>query len=157
MVSVANSMPNVAGMLVCLGATLQLSSVAVFALQSKEQSTIWSVVTAIVLSLLVALTAIARQLYLDDHLQLTPSRNRKSSSTDTEAGSRLPLSSPRPPSRSSSMSSHSGKYIPDYGLDCDSESDDYGADVQHARADWTDRVLDGLIHSPLLDESRTHR
>ncbi|KAF6767221.1 hypothetical protein PSEUBRA_003324 [Kalmanozyma brasiliensis GHG001] len=66
-------------------------------------------------------------------------------------GARTPSTCP------SSVSSHGGRYVPDYGLDSDTESDYMKRGIKHPHADWTDRVLDGLIHSPLLDEPKLHR
>ncbi|CDS81939.1 uncharacterized protein SPSC_00121 [Sporisorium scitamineum] len=146
-----DTLPTVCTIAVCLGAALQVVSLAVYALQSAEKSITYSVVTALTTSLIVTVASIGWNLHLDGHLRRT-SRRSGSGSANTP---HLPVANPgapsRQPSSSSSVSSHGGKYVPDYGLDSDSESADDASGCKRPRPDWMDRVLDRVVRSPLLD------
>ena len=146
------------GFVVCLGAILQLSALAVYAFQSMDKSVFYSVVLTILIASLITIVSVALHLHRDGHL--CPTRRRHHTSKRTKQNPLLPvlpISDQRPPpSTRSSISSHSGKYVPDYGLDSDSDSDQDDPRVQHPHADWTDEVLDGLIRSSLLDMPKRH-
>lgn len=153
--SLLSTLPTVSGIAVCLGAALQLASLTIYALQSPEKSITYSIVTALATSLLITLSSIGWNLHHDGHL--CRARRKPRSKRADAPPYQLPVTNPdAPPSRSSSLSSHSGKYVPDYGLDSDSDSDSsYDEDGKPGhkgpRADWMDRVLDPVVHSPLLD------
>ncbi|SPO29213.1 uncharacterized protein UTRI_06162 [Ustilago trichophora] len=149
--STLDSLPGICGSTVCLGAMIQLITLITSAIQSQESSAKYSVLISILVVLLSTTVLIVTSLYSNGHLCSS------SSSSETRRGrhnsqATLPISDQRPPpSRQSSISSHGGKYVPDYGLDSDTDSDDDNPRAKRPRADWTDEVLDGLIRSPLLD------
>lgn len=150
------SMPTMCGFTTLLGAGAQLASVIAFAVELKEASLIYGMASAVGIALCTSLYGIAQGLRQSDRPS-SARLPRHSRNSAQPAPLPLPVTGRAPPSISSSASSHSGRYVPDYGLDSDSSSDENNSKAWHPRADWTDEVLDGLIRSPLLDMSKPRR
>lgn len=155
---VLDSIPNMCGSMVCLGASAQLVSLPVFALQTSEPAIRYGMLVAVAIAVCTSLFYFGQSLL---HSGLfcfgLPRHHKGRGDQGSQQAPTLPISGRDPPSRTSSTSSHSGKYKPDYGLDSDSDSDGYKPGFRHPRADWTDQTLDGLIRSPLLDMPSSHQ
>ncbi|SPO29886.1 uncharacterized protein UTRI_06162_B [Ustilago trichophora] len=163
--SMLDSLPSICGLTICLGAIIQLVALITSAVQSQESSTRYSVIISILFALVSTSIIILKSLHTNGHLcSSSSSFNNNNNNNNNNTGrckhnsrTTLPISEHRKPpkaqpaSRQSSISSHGGKYVPDYGLDSDTDSDDDNPRAKRPRADWTDQVLDGLIRSPLLD------
>ncbi|SJX65767.1 uncharacterized protein SRS1_16326 [Sporisorium reilianum f. sp. reilianum] len=147
--SLLDTLPTVCAIAVCLGASLQLASLLAYALQSPDNSITYSVLTAFITSLVITLGSIGRKLCVNRQ----PRRTSRKPISNRPNPPHLAVTDPgAAPSRPSSCASwHSGKYVPDYGLDSDSESDDDAPGARRPHADWMDRVLDRVVRSPLLD------
>ena len=135
--SIADSLTTVSALSVALGATLQLTALIVYAVQSTTAAMRYSVGITLAIMLVTTAIWILWNLHCTGHLS-----HRRGSADAPRRGSGAER-------KHASVSSHGERYVPDYGLNSDTDSSD--DDVKRPRADWTDRVLDGLIRSPLLD------
>lgn len=151
--SVLKCLPSLCGLAVCLGGAMQTTALVVYAIQSTEPAVKYSMIATLLIALVSTFLFILFSLDSNGLLCSSDQHHRhKNNSRSQPTIPTLPISERDPGSHLSTTSSQSGKYIPDYGLDSDSDSDDfYNPGAKHARADWTDKLLDGLIRSPLLD------
>ncbi|KAJ1026299.1 hypothetical protein NDA16_002386 [Ustilago loliicola] len=151
------STTSIAGFVICLGAVSQLAALVVYASQSLDKAIAYSMTIAIAISLATTFICIGFGRHQDGHLcsgrrRHSSHRNNKGAPKGAESEPTLPISDRRLRSRCSSISSHSGKYIPDYGLDSSTDSDDDDDPrTKKPRADWMDEALKDVVRSPLLD------
>lgn len=161
--SLLGCIPTICGFVVSLGAVSQMAVLALYVSLSMDKSVAYSMTIA--LAIVLATTFIAVGLTLDQDGNLCCSRRslphrhknkRVTKGQKTEAT--LPISDRRPRSPCSPASSHSGKYVPDYGLDSGTDSDnDDDPRTNQPRADWMDEALKDVIRSPLLDMPKRRR
>lgn len=157
--SLTDSFVSSSGVVTCLGAGLQLVGLVVYAIGAAERSVKYSVIVALSLAVMSTLALVLHGLNADGHL-CSPNHHRPSSTLPTrESGEpTLPIArKSTSSSQSSSVSSHAGFHVPDYNLDSDTDSSDDNPRARRPKADWTDKVLQGLIRSPLLDGQRALR
>lgn len=159
--SLLNSMPSISGFVVCLGAVSQLSTLVIYASQSLDKSIAYSMTSALAMALATTSISFGIGLHRDGHFcssgRRHPTRCKdKRTSKGQEHGPTLPISNGRPRSLCSSVSSHGGRYVSDYGLESDTDSDDGSPGIKQPRADWMDEVLKDFIRSPLLDMPKRH-